>query len=188
MGPLQVFFGAVSDATAEGGPIGSWSNLSDVRAFSISVTGFAVVFCGLMILFGFMALMGWFFHGRKVTAAAELLPVPESPARGASGPDSAPEGPPSEVVEVESESVEDEPFVLPETPGHMVPSSLISGAALALHLYEKGGLALGEPRNLEVDGIPRMVTLLAVGFANRARVDGEEIVFSQTRIAPDEAA
>ena len=187
MGPLHVFFGAVSDATGEGGPIGSWSNLSDVRAFSISVTGFAVVFSGLLILFGFMALMGWFFHGRKLTAAAEL-PVAESQANGASGPGSAPDGPPTEVAQVDTESGEDEPFVLPETPGHMVPSSLISGAALALHLYEKGGLALGEPRYLEVDGIPRTVTLLAVGFSNRARVDGEEIVFSQTRIAPDEAA
>ena len=108
------------------------------------------------------------------------------PVGGSSGADSGPETPPT--GEAEEEESEDKPITLPETPVHMIPSSLISGAALALHLYDKGGLALGETRSLDVDGISRTVTLLAVGYTNRATVDGEEIVFSRSRIAPNEAA
>ncbi|MFH1531100.1 MAG: OadG family protein [Pseudomonadota bacterium] len=188
MGTLHVILGAVSGIAREGGSSGRWSSLADTRAFGISVMGFGAVFSGLLILFGLMALMGWFFSRRKVAALEAGQPAPESAAGGSPGPEAAQEEPPAEAAEVESEPGEDDPFVLPETPAHRVPASLISSAAFALHLYDKGRLALGETRSLTVDGIPRTVTLLAAGFMNRARVDGEEIVFSQTRIAPEEAA
>ncbi len=180
MGALHIILGAVSGIAEEGGDFGRWANLGDARVGGISMTGLGAVFAGLAILFGLMTLLGWIFYGR----AAALEAKAEPDVGGASGPDSAPEGPPT----VEPEPEEDEAFVLPETPVHMIPSSLISGAALALHLYDKGGLVLGENRSLVVDGISRTVTLLAVGYTNRATVDGEEIIFSRTRIAPDEAA
>jgi len=171
MGALPAFFIAANGIAEEGGPFGRWANLSDVRAGGISVTGIGAVFAGLLLLFGFMTLLSWFLHGRKQAAEEDDNPEPEP--IGAEKPLLQPD---------------DEPFTLPETPLHMVPSSMIGAAALALHLYDRGALALGEARGLETDGIPRTVTLLAVGTMNRARVDGEEIVFARTRIAPDEAA
>lgn len=161
--------------------LGAWSSLSDARAGDISLTGLGAVFAGLLILFGAMALMGWILHGRKVARAAAVAP-PEPPSDEVEA-----EAPPVVVVAADDVEPEEEPFVLPKTPETLVPSSLVSAAVLALHFYDKGALALGETRRLDVDGIPRTVTLLAEGFMNRARVDGEEVIFSRSRIAPQEA-
>jgi hypothetical protein len=188
MGALHLILGAVSGIAREGGDFGRWQNMADARAGGISLTGIGAVFAGLVILFGFMTLLGWFFSGRKPVVTVEVGSEPA--VGGASGPDEAAQGPTDEVEGAAEEpgEPEEEPFVLPETPPHLVPSTLISGAALALHLYDEGALALGQAQQLEVDGLPRKVVLLAVGTMNRARVDGEEIVFSRTRIAPEEAA
>ncbi len=188
MGALHTFLLAANGIAEEGGAFGRVANLGDARAGGISVTGIGAVFAGLLVLFGFMTLLGWIFYGRKQAEAAE----PETDVGGPSGPNVGAEAPPTEETEDDEDDEdgepEEEPFVLPETPAHLVPSSLISGAALALHLFDKGQMALGESKRLEVDGLPRTVVLLAVGTMNRARVDGEEIVFSRSRIAPEEAA
>ena len=178
MGGLHALLLVAASIAEEGGAFGRWANLSDVRAGDISLTGLSAVFVGLLILFGFMSFLAYLFHGRNAAAAAD--------------PGREPVEDPSKLEERSRATVdpepEDLPFTLPETPITMVPASLISGATLALHLFDKGELALGEPRRFEVDGIPRTVTLLAAGFMNRARVDGEEVAFSLTRVAPDETA
>ena len=193
MGALHVLLGAVIGIAEEGGDFGRWQNMADARAGGISLTGIGAVFAGLAILFGFMTLLGWIFYGRKQVAAgagAELDSTVGGPSRADSGRDAPPteDGADADAAADAEDEPEEEPFVLPETPPYLVPSTLISGAALALHLYDKGALGLGVAQQLEVDGLPRKVVLLAVGTMNRARVDGEEIVFSRTRIAPEEAA
>jgi len=172
MGGLQALLLFAASVAEEGGAFGRWTNLSDVRAGVIALTGLSAVFIGLLILFGFMSFLAYFFYGRNAAAATAADPSRDQARR----------------AQEATVDPEDLPFTLPETPITMVPASLISGATLALHLYDKGELALGETRRFEVDGIPRTVALLAAGYMNRARVDGEEVAFSLTRVAPDEAA
>ena len=150
---------------------------------TITEMGISGVFLALMGVFVFMILVGRLFRGRKDDGADAGFARPtEIEASSVPLPD--PSRDQARRAQEATVEPEDEPFVLPVTPITMVPSSLVSGATLALHLYDKGELALGETRRFETDGIPRIVTLLAAGYMNRARVDDEEIAFMLTRVAP----
>ena len=168
---------------------------------TVAQMGISGVFLALIGIFVIMILIGRLFRERKDIEAEAVFDRPTeiestSVALGDSGgePATVDANPSREPATVEADpsrepatvEAEDEPFVLPVTPITLVPASLISGATLALHLYDKGELALGETRRFEVDGIKRTVTLLAAGYMNRARVDGEEIAFMLTRVAEAE--
>ncbi|MBM4372519.1 MAG: hypothetical protein FJ098_12740 [Deltaproteobacteria bacterium] len=131
----------------------------------------------------------------RLDAGAPAGPEPPAPpvSPGVAADGQAPEPgtvtapPPSPDPEPTPPPAAEEAFVLPGTPRWYVPVSMVAAAGVALHLFDGRRLPLGKTVRVHADGIPRTVTLLAVGTLNRARVDGEEVVFARSLVAPDEA-
>lgn len=147
------------------------ANLIESRAGAITLVGVSAVFCGLLLLMGFMRLLALLAGVRKPAVVADVSEV-----RG------------ELVAETRESAVEEEE--LPEMPvaGPLsVPTASLAAAQVARTLFKTGRFPIGEAVEVIVDGRSHQVELVTVGLATTALVDDFKIVFYRARIAGKKA-
>lgn len=145
-----------------------WDALSSNRAGLITLTGLSAVFAGLTILCLSMMLL------------KRIFAVREAPAPAATTPPSS-----SESVDAASDSPLRHAKPLANAPSQGVRLSVLAAATVALDQYDSGHLALGQSSHVKVRGAAHEVVVVAAGYPDRVRVDGEEVTVLRSRVATE---
>ncbi len=170
---MSVQIGLFNAASLFGGKAFRIENLTENDVGSLSLTGLLAVFTGLAVLCLFMIALGKILNPakkKKKTGTAKKTELDTSKTK--------------EKDRIAIQKTKEEDLGLDIGDPCSIDLDIFALTMLARHLFDEKKISLGEEVTMTRKGHDHQVKLLSIGRSNVAVIDGEEIQFTNHRVAP----